>query len=86
MIKAGEPWYGAADKLFRGGSFGNGSAMRVAPMGLLYSTDPTKLREIARESSRLTHSHELGKEGAALQAYAVALATKIGRASCRERV
>jgi len=51
--------------------------MRVAPIGLLYSTDPTKLREIAYKSSMLTHSHELGKEGAALQAYAVALATNI---------
>ena len=77
MIRAGEPWYGAADKLFRGGSFGNGSAMRVAPIGLLYSTDPARLRMVAYESSKLTHSHELGKEGAALQAYAVALATNV---------
>ena len=74
MIRAGEPWYSAASKLYKGGSFGNGSAMRVAPVGLLYSTDPARLREIACESSVLTHSHELGKEGAALEAYAVALA------------
>jgi len=74
MIKHGEPWYNAADKLYQGGSFGNGSAMRVAPIGLLYSHDPAKLREIAYKSSSITHSHELGKEGAALQAYAVALA------------
>lgn len=74
MIKRGEPWYSASDKLYQGGSFGNGSAMRVAPIGLLYSHDPLKLREIAYKSSSITHSHELGKEGAALQAYAVALA------------
>ena len=74
VIKRGEPWDSAASKIYRGGSFGNGSAMRVAPIGLLYSNNPAKLREIAYKSSSITHSHELGKEGAALQAYAVALA------------
>ncbi len=74
MIKRGEPWDSAASKIYRGGSFGNGSAMRVAPIGLLYSNNPAKLREIAYKSSSITHFHELGKEGAALQAYAVALA------------
>jgi len=74
MIKNGEPWDSAASKIYKGGSFGNGAAMRVAPIGLLYSNNPEKLREIAHKSSSITHSHELGKEGAALQAYAVALA------------
>jgi poly(ADP-ribose) glycohydrolase ARH3 len=74
MIKSGEAWYSAANRLYQGGSFGNGSAMRVAPVGLLYSRNLEKLREIAYQSSSITHSHELGKEGAALQACAVALA------------
>jgi poly(ADP-ribose) glycohydrolase ARH3 len=74
MIKSGEAWYSAASGLYGGGSFGNGSAMRVAPVGLLYSRNPEKLREIAYQSSSITHSHELGREGAALQACAVALA------------
>jgi len=74
MIKSGEAWYSAANRLYRGGSFGNGSAMRVAPVGLLYSRNLEKLREIAYQSSAITHSHELGKEGAALQACAVTLA------------
>jgi len=74
MIRSGEPWDSVAGKIYKGGSFGNGSAMRVAPVGLLYSDNPEKLREIAYKSSSITHSHELGKEGAALQAYAVALA------------
>jgi len=74
MIKSGEAWYSAANRLYRGGSFGNGSAMRVAPVGLLYSRNLEKLREIAYQSSSITHSHELGKEGAALQACAVTLA------------
>jgi poly(ADP-ribose) glycohydrolase ARH3 len=74
MIRDGEAWYSAANKLYRGGSFGNGSAMRVAPVGLLYSRNLEKLREVAYQSSSITHYHELGKEGAALQACAVALA------------
>jgi len=74
MIKSGEPWDSASSKIYRGGSFGNGSALRVAPIGLLCSSNPAKLRQIAYKSSSITHSHELGKEGAALQAYAVALA------------
>jgi poly(ADP-ribose) glycohydrolase ARH3 len=74
MIKNGEPWDIAASKIYKGGSFGNGSAMRIAPVGLLYSDNPEKLRRITYGSSSITHFHELGKEGAALQAYAVALA------------
>lgn len=74
MIKNGEAWDKAAEKLYAGGSWGNGAAMRVAPVGLLYSHHPQMLRHIAYTSSHITHSHELGKEGAALQAYAVALA------------
>jgi poly(ADP-ribose) glycohydrolase ARH3 len=74
MIESGEAWYSAANGLYLGGSFGNGSAMRVAPVGLLYSRNLEQLREIAYQSSSITHSHELGKEGAALQACAVALA------------
>ena len=79
LIKKGEAWDKAAEKLYPGGSYGNGSAMRVAPVGLLYHSDPAKLKEIAYKSSQVTHAHVLGKEGAALQAYAVALAAKLGR-------
>ena len=74
MIKDGEAWDNTGAKLYGGGSFGNGAAMRVAPVGLLYADNPEKLRAIAYKSSLITHSHELGQEGAALQTYAVALA------------
>jgi len=73
LIKQGESWDKASEKLYSGGSFGNGSAMRIAPIGCFYYDNPTLLREIAYKSSRLTHSHPLGMEGAALQAYAIAL-------------
>ncbi|MCJ7514846.1 MAG: ADP-ribosylglycohydrolase family protein [Dehalococcoidia bacterium] len=74
MIRAGEDWDKAAEELYHGGSYGNGSAMRIAPLAVFYHKDLTMLREVAYRSSQITHSHVLGKEGAALQAYAVALA------------
>ncbi|MEM3725762.1 MAG: ADP-ribosylglycohydrolase family protein [Candidatus Bathyarchaeia archaeon] len=76
-IKSGVAWNEAARRLFGGvGSFGNGAAMRVAPVGLFYYDDFEKLRAVAYNQSQITHAHELGMEGAALQAYAVALAVK----------
>ncbi len=77
MIRAGEAWDKAAQKLYPGGSYGNGSAMRVAPIGVFYHDDLAMVREIAHKSSQITHAHNLGKEGAALQAYAIALATNL---------
>jgi poly(ADP-ribose) glycohydrolase ARH3 len=75
LIEGGEAWDKAAGKLYGGGSFGNGSAMRIAPIGVFWYDDPVKLKEMAYASSQITHAHELGKDGGALQAYAVALAT-----------
>ncbi|MCE5336308.1 MAG: ADP-ribosylglycohydrolase family protein [Desulfobacteraceae bacterium] len=64
----------AASALFGGrGSFGNGSAMRVAPVGLFYHKSP-ELYERACESAMPTHTHPLALDGAAVQAKAVALA------------
>ena len=77
LIRAGVAWDEAAHRLYRGGSYGNGSAMRIAPVGVLYHGNPELLREVAYKSSQITHAHNLGKEGAALQAYAIALATNL---------
>ena len=76
-ITEGESWKEASKTLFRGkGSYGNGAAMRIAPVGIFYYDDADKLREIAYTSSHITHSHVLGKEGAALQAFSIALAVR----------
>jgi len=75
LIKSGEAWDKASERFYPGGSYGNGSAMRIAPIGVFYYDEPKKLKEVAYQSSQITHAHVLGKEGAALQAYAVALAT-----------
>jgi poly(ADP-ribose) glycohydrolase ARH3 len=76
MMQSGRTGFGMLDRdLFPGGSFGNGAAMRVAPVGLLYHDDPRQLREVAYHTAGITHSNELALEGAAVQACAVALAT-----------
>jgi poly(ADP-ribose) glycohydrolase ARH3 len=75
MMKSGRMGFGMLDRqLYPEGSFGNGAAMRVAPVGLLYYDDPRALRDIAYHTAGITHSNELAMEGAALQACAVALA------------
>ncbi|MEM0233029.1 MAG: ADP-ribosylglycohydrolase family protein [Candidatus Nezhaarchaeales archaeon] len=77
LILSGVPWREVAKRLYGGaGSLGNGAAMRVAPVALLYYDDVEKLREVACKSAEITHAHELGKEGAAVQAYAIALALR----------
>jgi poly(ADP-ribose) glycohydrolase ARH3 len=76
MMESGLDFRQAAERIYRGGSYGNGSAMRVAPVGLFCYHDLAKLKETAHQSSRITHTHALGMEGAALQAWAVALAVK----------
>jgi poly(ADP-ribose) glycohydrolase ARH3 len=75
LMRNGQLGFGMIDRhLYPEGSFGNGAAMRVAPIGLLYHDDPKLLRDVAYNCAGITHSHELGLEGAALQACAVALA------------
>ena len=60
--------------VFPGGSFGNGAAMRVAPIGLLYHHDLEKVLAQAEASAWATHRHPLGIEGARLLAVAAAQA------------
>jgi poly(ADP-ribose) glycohydrolase ARH3 len=78
LIRSGRKWDELLDReIYPGGSFGNGAAMRIAPVGLFYHDHPEKLREVVYQASKITHSHELALEGAALQAYAVARAISI---------
>jgi len=77
LIRDGEDWDRVAARVYHGGSYGNGSAMRIAPVGVFYYDDFLQLKDVSFRSSQITHSHELGKEGAALQAFTVALAANI---------
>ncbi|HEY1958339.1 MAG TPA: ADP-ribosylglycohydrolase family protein [Polyangiaceae bacterium] len=69
-LARGVPWReaGVAD------SKGCGSAMRVAPIGLLWHDDLERVLAVARAQAVLTHRHDAGVEGAAAAALLVALA------------
>ncbi len=67
----------AARSLFGGqGSFGNGAAMRIAPVGLFFHDSPD-LYEQASASASVTHAHPVGVDGAAVLAWAIAQAVKL---------
>ncbi len=78
-MEDGQDYRRVAEEHFPGGSLGNGAAMRVAPVGLLFRDDQAKLWEQARSSALPTHLHPLGIEGAQLLALAVALGSKMER-------
>jgi len=67
-------WRQLATAMFPYGSYGNGSAMRVSPIGLACYSDAKTAASIAVDSSRPTHSHPLACQGAVLQSLAVAIA------------
>ncbi|HEX4610041.1 MAG TPA: ADP-ribosylglycohydrolase family protein [Urbifossiella sp.] len=69
----GKDWRALARTVFPGGSFGNGAAMRVAPVGLLFAHDADEVWRQAAASARPTHTHPVGIEGAQVLALAVAL-------------
>ncbi len=72
-VAAGAPWAQEAASLFGGtGSYGNGAAMRVAPLGAWLAGEPTtRVAELAARQAEVTHTHHEGVQGA----IAVALAT-----------
>ena len=74
MVDGHDHKYLAAE-YFPGGSFGNGAAMRVAPVGLVFRHDEKRLWDQAKLSALPTHVHPLGIEGAQLLALAVGLAS-----------
>lgn len=65
-----------AATLFGTGSYGNGAAMRIAPISLVYYDTPTNLYEAVAKCSEITHAHVLGIEGAQIQAHAIAVALR----------
>jgi poly(ADP-ribose) glycohydrolase ARH3 len=63
--------------VFEEGSFGNGAAMRIAPIAVFYYDNIPLLRTFVERASLITHAHLLGKEGAILQAHTIALALQL---------
>jgi poly(ADP-ribose) glycohydrolase ARH3 len=75
----------AKDIFFGEGSFGNGAAMRIAPVSLFYYDSPADLHNAVVKSSEITHAHVLGMEGALLQAYAIAIALRSNPANSLDK-
>jgi poly(ADP-ribose) glycohydrolase ARH3 len=60
--------FGPAKEQFDGsGSYGNGGAMRVAPLALFCHSDYSELINLVRRSAELTHTHKQGYDGTILQ-------------------
>jgi ADP-ribosylglycohydrolase len=79
-IRAGQIWSRAANNQFDGqGSFGNGAAMRVAPLGAFFADDLDTVVEQATLSSVVTHTHPEGVAGCIAAAVAAAWAWRLSQ-------
>lgn len=74
-VASGVPWYAAGTPP---PSAGNGSAMRVAPVGLFYADNPTMMVQVAHTQSSITHKDPRCSAGSVVIAGATALALKSG--------
>jgi poly(ADP-ribose) glycohydrolase ARH3 len=74
LVEQGRGFEEAAGSLFGGsGSFGNGAAMRVAPVGLLpAAVDPAQAARLAATQARVTHTHADAIDGSTVVAQVVA--------------
>jgi len=78
--------YGIMDRLRKGApwdqvgtdSWGNGGAMRIAPIGFFFYDEREQLHKAALMCTHITHRHPQGVAGALAQALAVGMATQKG--------
>ncbi|MGW7237310.1 ADP-ribosylglycohydrolase family protein [Streptomyces sp. NPDC054804] len=79
LVREGGEWRELAAALFNGrGSWGNGAAMRIAPLGAWYADDPEQATHQAEISAYPTHQHREAVVGAMAVAAAAALAAAPG--------
>jgi ADP-ribosylglycohydrolase len=77
-INNGEDWQTVATSAFSGqGSFGNGGAMRIAPLGAYFADDLDMVRAQAVLAAEVTHAHPEGIAGAVAVALAAAWACRL---------
>jgi ADP-ribosylglycohydrolase len=74
QISERDDWRNLAPKLFGTGSYGNGAAMRAAPIGGYFSGDPARAAQEAQQSAVVTHAHPEGQAGAMAVAVAASVA------------
>jgi ADP-ribosylglycohydrolase len=72
--RKGESWRDVSPSMFGMGSWGNGGAMRVAPLGAWFGADLDTVVTQASKSAVVTHAHPEGVAGAVAVAVAAALA------------
>ncbi|MFB8245874.1 ADP-ribosylglycohydrolase family protein [Streptomyces sp. NPDC055952] len=78
-VREGGDWRELAAALFNGqGSWGNGAAMRIAPLGAWYADDPEQATHQAEISAYTTHQHREAVVGAMAVAAAAAFAASPG--------
>ncbi|MBV2357034.1 ADP-ribosylglycohydrolase family protein [Streptomyces sp. J2-1] len=79
LVREGGDWRELSAALFHGqGSWGNGAAMRIAPLGAWYADDPEQATHQAEISAYPTHQHREAVVGAMAVAAAAALAAAPG--------
>ncbi|MFD9190802.1 ADP-ribosylglycohydrolase family protein [Streptomyces phaeochromogenes] len=79
QVREGGDWRELASALFKGqGSWGNGAAMRIAPLGAWYADDPEQATHQAEISAYPTHQHREAVVGAMAVAAAAALTAAPG--------
>ncbi len=77
-MRDGDDWRELAQGQFEGqGSYGNGAAMRVAPLGAYFADDLDAVVEQAQRSAETTHAHPEGIAGAIAVAVAAAWAWRL---------
>ena len=71
-LKQGADYRKTGVMIFEDGSYGNGGAMRIAPVGLVYGNKTNeRLRKAVVDAVLCTHVHPEGVDGAMIQAKAV---------------
>ena len=73
-LKQGADYRKTGVMIFEDGSYGNGGAMRIAPVGLVYGNKTNEeLRKAVVDAVLSTHVHPEGVDGAVIQAKAVGI-------------
>lgn len=79
LVREGGDWRELAAAIFNGqGSWGNGAAMRIAPLGAWYADDPEQATHQAEISAYITHQHREAVVGAMAVSAAAAFAAAPG--------
>lgn len=86
-VLAGEDIRLTGRKAFADGSYANGGAMRISPLGLCFrNASAARLRQAVCQAIVSSHVHPQGVDGAVVQATAVAFLAKSSAASFEPRV